>query len=73
MNGCRAMSTQRHTLSSLSTAEEIVRIFSGGTPHVSKIPSNILRLLICRASCSTGKRFDNVGQPSHLDCKLAHV
>ena len=30
-------------LSSLSTADEIVLIFSGGTPHTSKMPSKILR------------------------------
>lgn len=32
-----------YTLSSLSTADEIVRIFWGGTPHTSKMPSRILR------------------------------
>lgn len=31
------------TLSSLSTAEEMDRIFSAGTPQTSKIPSRILR------------------------------
>lgn len=31
------------TLSNLSTAEEIARIFSGGTPHTWKIPSSSFR------------------------------
>jgi hypothetical protein len=30
-----------HTLSNLSTADEIVRNFSAGTPHTSNIPSSI--------------------------------
>ena len=29
------------TLSNLSTADEMLLIFSGGTPHTSKIPSRI--------------------------------
>jgi hypothetical protein len=34
---------KRDTLSNLSTVEEMVRIFSAGTPHTSKMPSKILR------------------------------
>ena len=35
------------TLSNLSTADDIARILSGGTPHSSKIPSNNFLWLIC--------------------------
>lgn len=35
------------TLSSLSTADEMVRILSWGTPQTAKTPSRILRWLIC--------------------------
>lgn len=40
------------TLSSLSTADEIVRILSAGTPQTAKMPSRIFRWLSCWRSVS---------------------
>lgn len=44
MSGERNIEYKRwmdNTLSSLSTADEMLLIFSDGTPHTSKIPSRI--------------------------------
>lgn len=46
-NQLRHYYTTQYTLSSLSTAAEMGRNFSSGTPQTSNIPSRILRLLIC--------------------------
>lgn len=39
------------TLSSLSTADEMVRILSVGTPHTAKTPSRIFRWFSCQTPC----------------------
>jgi hypothetical protein len=56
-------------LSSLSTAEEMVRILSFGTPASSKIPSRIFRWLSCAGVSFAGCEK----RRTHLDGKVANV
>lgn len=63
------------TLSSLSTAEDIVRILSVGTPHTWKIPSRIFLWLIFRVriQVSGTKKKPGSKEPPHLDGEFADV
>lgn len=64
-------------LSSLSTALEIVRILSAGTPHNEKMPSSSLRWLSCfrkqsNGSVSTSDDIGSSNATTYLDCETFH-
>ena len=67
------------TLSNLSTADDIGRIFSGGTPQTSKTPSKIFLWLIyvqykqfCMDSRRSNRRTLMVNSPTSSRVKIVH-
>lgn len=67
--------TRDLTLSSLSTADEIVRILSAGTPQTAKMPSRIFRWFSCEPArrVNTLRASKNNPSPPHLDGKVTDL